>query len=87
MDSSVDPELCDSPIDQPPSSTPTSETSSAWASEPDLPLLSPVKATNKLAYLISSQKCHLRSLMQGGRRGSKKIKRGIKRSMQNAKKG
>ena len=65
MDFSVDPELCDSPIDRPPSSTFTSETSSAWASEPDLPLLSSVKATKQTGLLdffskVPSEEPHAR---------------------------
>ena len=47
MDFSINPDLYDSPIDQPPLSAFTSETSSALASESDLPSPSLPKATKQ----------------------------------------
>ena len=71
MDFSIDPDLCDSPIDRPPSSTFvsssafTSETSSALASELDLPLPSLPKAKKQVGLLdffskIPSEELHTR---------------------------
>ena len=71
MDFSIDPDLCNSPIDWPPSSTFVSssafasETSSALASELDLPLPSSPKAKKQVGLLdffskIPSEELHTR---------------------------